>query len=125
MRLFWAVLLLMHTPLWAAGSVPENRDPFAWTGSDSCRSCHQDHYASWHRTYHRTMTQEATSKSVRGAFDGREVTYWGRTVRPVERDGEYFFEYLDQPGGEVTGIAEIKRTVGSHRYQQYLSLIHI
>ena len=121
MRLLWVAVLLIHTPLWAAGGVPENRDPFAWAGSDSCRSCHQDHYASWHRTYHRTMTQEATPKSVRGAFDGREVTYWGRTIRPMERDGEYYFEYLDGPGGEVTGIAEIKRTVGSHRYQQYLA----
>lgn len=112
---------LMAALLGTAPLASATDDASAWAGSDSCRSCHQDHYASWHRTYHRTMTQEATAKSVQGAFDGRELTYWGRTIRPVERDGNYYFEYLTGPGGEVTGIAEIKRTVGSHRYQQYLA----
>ena len=115
-----AAVLLIAACLALPAAATET-DPFGWAGSSSCRSCHQDHYASWHRTYHRTMTQEATRKSVLGAFDGRELTYWGRTIRPVQRDGEYFFEYLDGPGGEVIGVAEIKRTVGSHRYQQYLS----
>lgn len=114
----FVMLLSLCPPLLAQSAGDED---FGWVGSDSCRSCHQDHYASWYRTYHRTMTQEASPKSVLGAFDGREVTYWGRTIRPVQRDGEYFFEYLDGPGGQVTGVAEIKRTVGSHRYQQYLS----
>src|SRR5262249_51257112 len=27
--------------------------------SDTCFKCHEDHYASWQRTYHRTMTREA------------------------------------------------------------------
>ncbi len=113
----WLLLLCAATATGAAcGS-----DAEGWAGSASCRSCHQDHYASWYRTYHRTMTQEATERSVLGAFDGREVTYWGRTIRPVKRDGRFYFEYLDGPGGRVTGVAEVRRTVGSHRYQQYLS----
>src|SRR5271170_2831658 len=28
--------------------------------SDSCRACHPSEYASWHRSYHRTMTQPAS-----------------------------------------------------------------
>lgn len=114
----WVAALLLFLSI---GPAQAERDPFAWAGSDSCRSCHQDHYASWHRTYHRTMTQEASDKSVLGAFDGREVTYWGRTIRPIKRDGKFYFEYLSGPGGEVLGVAHIKRTVGSHRYQQYLA----
>lgn len=114
-------LTLLMLAVLPGGVALAERDSFGWAGSDSCRSCHQDHYASWHRTFHRTMTQEATGSSVLGAFDGREVTYWGRTIRPVERDGQFYFEYLDAPGGDVASVAHITRTVGSHRYQQYLS----
>jgi len=46
-----------------------------WTGSTTCESCHPDHYASWHRTFHRTMTQEATPETVLGAFDGRRLVF--------------------------------------------------
>ena len=36
--------------------------------SGECRSCHADHYASWARTYHSRMTQEARSTNVQGDF---------------------------------------------------------
>lgn len=107
--------------LCAALGLPAAQAVDGYVGSNSCRSCHQDHHASWYRTYHRTMTQEASERSVLGVFDGRELTYWGHTIRPVRRDGEFRFEYLDRPGGRVTGYAVIRRTVGSHRYQQYLA----
>ena len=32
----------------------------ATSSSDACRACHPSEYASWHRSYHRTMTQPAT-----------------------------------------------------------------
>jgi hypothetical protein len=38
----------------------------AFVGSAACRGCHDDHLASWHRTFHRTMTAEANAESVRG-----------------------------------------------------------
>jgi predicted CXXCH cytochrome family protein len=93
-----------------------------WTTSTTCQSCHPDQYASWHRTFHRTMTQEAGPRSVRGRFDGKPVTYWGVTVRPYEDDGRYYFEYLDPASGQRLRTLEILRTVGSRRYQQYLAL---
>jgi hypothetical protein len=93
----------------------------AWATSEACRSCHPDHHASWARTFHRTMTQEATEASVQGAFDGREVTLLGVTARPVRRDGRYLIEYLDPATREVRKTLPILRTVGSRRYQQYLT----
>ena len=90
-----------------------------WVGSTACRSCHQDHHNSWHRTFHRTMTQEASPKSVVGAFDGRIVTFQGISARPVHREDSFFVEYLN-PAGEIFRTLEVLRTVGSHRYQQYL-----
>ena len=69
------------------------------------------------------MTQAATAESVRGRFDGRPVTYWGLTVRPVQRDGGFWFEYYRPGESEPITRVEILRTVGSHRYQQYLARV--
>jgi len=98
--------------------------PFAhreapWAGSASCRSCHPDHHASWQRTFHRTMTQQADRHSVAGAFDGQPVTYQGVTVRPRRQGDDYYFEIDDPQGGNSRLL--IERTVGSRRYQQYLA----
>lgn len=108
------------------GCAPDNtatradNPDFDWAGSGTCYGCHEGRHASWARTYHRTMTQEATDEAVVGAFDGQIVEYGEQRIRPVKRDGEYLFEYLGTDG-RVMGRAEIKRTVGSHRYQQYLA----
>lgn len=102
-------------------AAPFDRHGAGYAGSNTCRSCHQDHYASWHRTHHRTMTQEATAASVQGRFDGQVVEYWGVPVRPVTRDGRYYFDYLSADRNQVLASAEVLRTVGSHRYQQYLT----
>ncbi len=94
-----------------------------WAGSDSCIDCHQDRYDTWYKTYHRTMTQTATAGTVRGKFDGVPVTYWGVTVRPVTRNNQYWFDYYLP--GETQPFAQYRifRTVGSHRYQQYLTQV--
>ena len=93
-------------------------------GSDACARCHPDHHASWHRTYHRRMTQEATPDAVIGAFDA-SLEYFGWTVR-LQRRGDAFFARFESPpiDGE-TRVEEhrIERTVGSHRYQQYLARV--
>ncbi len=67
------------------------------------------------------MTQSATSDSVRGRFDGEVLEAFGGRTRPVQRDGGYSFEYLDPDSGRPLTTLPIARTVGSHRYQQYLT----
>ena len=50
-----------------------------YVSSQTCQACHPSQYASWHRSYHRTMTQIATPESVVARFDsvleerGREI----------------------------------------------------
>src|SRR5690349_14984947 len=56
-----------------------------YVGSARCRGCHDDHVASWHRTFHRTMTAEATAETVRGDFSGTTLTSAGVTAR-MDRD---------------------------------------
>jgi predicted CXXCH cytochrome family protein len=104
-------------------AAPFDRHGVAYAGAATCRSCHEGRHASWHRTFHRTMTQEASPRSVQGRFDGQIVEYWGVPVRPVTRDGRYFFEYLGPDRNTVVATAEVLRTVGSHRYQQYLAQV--
>ena len=42
-----------------------------YVSSHTCRTCHQHNYDTWYDSYHRTMTQGATTKTVFGEFDGR------------------------------------------------------
>ena len=92
-----------------------------YVGAEKCQECHQENYDSWKKTYHRTMTQEATDTSVVGQFDGGDQTYWGFTIRPVKANGKFYFEYYNPKTKQLLNTLEIKRTVGSRRYQQYLA----
>lgn len=92
-----------------------------WVGSEVCKECHTDRHQSWYKTYHRTMTQTASPESVVGQFDGQPVTAWGVTVRPVMRNGDYWFDYYRPGAAQAFSRQRIVRTVGSHRYQQYLT----
>ena len=121
-----AALALLAGAGWTARQSfahPAPRDAFAYAGSTACQSCHADHHASWKRTYHRTMTQEAGPQSVQGAFDGQVVRYWGQPVRPTKHGEDFVFEYLDPTSGAVRKTVPVARTVGSHRYQQYLAAL--
>lgn len=94
-----------------------------FVGSEACVDCHTDRHKSWYDTYHRTMTQDATKATVQGAFDGQSLDYWGLRMRPVQDGQRYFFEYSELDSGEIVDRREIVRTVGSHRYQQYMTYV--
>jgi predicted CXXCH cytochrome family protein len=92
--------------------------PVDYAGSASCQACHPDHSASWRRTFHRTMTQEASPDAVLGDFGGASFTSAGVTSRFL-REGEHFvIETLDGQGRPRRQT--VARTVGSRRVQQYL-----
>ena len=65
----WQARLNRNLESRARLNAPEIGRPGEYAGSDSCRACHPDQYTSWHRSYHRTMTQLATPETVRGKFD--------------------------------------------------------
>ena len=90
-----------------------------FAGSNECRRCHPVHHESWSRTFHRTMTQEATDQSVLAAFDGRAVSYGGIDAHPVRSQGAFEISFR-RAGREVRRV-QVDRTVGSRRYQQYLA----
>src|SRR5262245_36693603 len=55
-------------------TVPQPVGDGGYVSSDSCVACHPSQYASWHRSFHRTMTQTATAATVRAPFAGETLT---------------------------------------------------
>jgi predicted CXXCH cytochrome family protein len=122
-------------------------------GSDACRDCHPQEWTSWHRSWHRTMTQRPSpagdgplaiarlsehaepgegrrgQAGVLAPFAGEQLDYGGfratmdRTEAGVPR---IRVERLDAEG-TGTGVleleAEVALSVGSHRYQQYVAYL--
>jgi predicted CXXCH cytochrome family protein len=105
-----------------------------FTTSETCRSCHPDQYASWHRSFHRTMTQLATPATVTGDFAGVRLESRGR-IYNLERVGEELWVEMVDPAWERELLLDGKNpdrepeaprvrrqvvmTTGSHRMQTY------
>jgi len=118
-----AVAAWMLTGATAKLAEPVDFSSVDYVGSAACRDCHEDRHQSWYGTFHRTMTQEAGPDSVQGRFDGRALEFQGIRVRPLREGENYYFEYTDIDSGRALNRVRIERTVGSNRYQQYLTRI--
>jgi hypothetical protein len=97
-----------------------------YVSSETCRACHPSQYATWHDSYHRSMTQLATPDTVRADFDGVTVAAVknGRPLR-LERRGNEFWAEMDDPDWDGTGGAppritrQVVMITGSHHQQVY------
>lgn len=94
-----------------------------FVSSKTCHACHPDEHETWHRSYHRTMTQVATPETVVGNFDAHEVEYYGVRYR-LEREGADYWIELDDREWKGEGPApRIRRrlviTTGLHHFQFY------
>ena len=104
---------------------PVARPDSGYVSSDTCQSCHPGEYASWHGSFHRTMTQVATEASVRADFDGVEVTNTHGSPMRLERVDDEFWAEFDDPGweGDDAERPRIRRQVvmvtGSHHQNIY------
>src|ERR1700751_3420553 len=80
---------------------PENRPiqskMAGYVSSNACRACHPGNYASWHASFHRTMTQVATPQSLPPDVDGLQLAYNGREYK-AERSVD---EALDERREEI------------------------
>lgn len=96
-----------------------------FAGSDTCRACHPSQYASWHASYHRTMTQVASPSTARPDFDNQTVTaVQGRPMQLRTQDDRLFATFDDPDAGVVDGVRpRIERAVtlitGSHNQQVF------
>jgi hypothetical protein len=97
--------------------------------SATCRACHPQQYESWHRSYHRTMTQVASPESVLGDFSDVVLSDGGLSWRLERRDGEYWIEmpdplwFIDTEPDRAARPPNIRArvvmTTGSHHQQYY------
>ncbi|MEJ2532703.1 MAG: tetratricopeptide repeat protein [Halioglobus sp.] len=91
---------------------------FAFTGSDACKTCHEQEYANWRGSHHDLAMQLPTTETVLGDFDDATFTYNGVTTR-FFREGEKFMVRTDGEDGELRDF-EVAYVFGVYPLQQYL-----
>lgn len=95
-----------------------------YVGSTSCRDCHAGNYASWHASFHRTMTQVASPRATPAAFDDREVVVEGRRYR-LGRTGDELWVEMDairtvpNPDASRRVRYPVALVTGSHHMQVF------
>lgn len=95
--------------------------------STACRSCHPGEYASWHESFHRSMTEVANDATVRAPWEGRLV--WRERSYELFRKGSEYWVSLPDPdvaaptraaqAATVSVERRVVMTTGSHHYQAY------
>src|SRR4029450_5720999 len=63
--------------------------------SDQCKSCHPDQYASWHQSFHRTMTTLARPETMLAHLPSGPLELDGVVYRLEQRGDEYWAELPD------------------------------
>jgi hypothetical protein len=99
---------------------PENRPikstVAGYASSNSCRACHLGNYASWHASFHRTMTQVATAASLPDDMGKLELAFNGREYK-TERRGNNYFVRTRSEGGSYGDAQQVVLVTGSHTLQ--------
>jgi predicted CXXCH cytochrome family protein len=128
---------LLSPPATSPDPSPEpspNSSHFKATSHD-CAQCHHSQYDSWYRTYHRTMTREASPEYVKGDFNNAVLNYHGLPTRMTREGDAYFMETVDpdwaallaRAGGQRDRVPpprfvklKVDRLIGSHWLQECL-----
>lgn len=90
-----------------------------YLGSNACRRCHEDQYASWQKALHLKMTRGAQQSDVLGDFQNAHLEKYGRRVDMFSRDGRRFMTIRRK--GSDPETFEVHYTLGAKRFQGYLS----
>jgi len=83
-----------------------------FVSSQTCRACHPGQYQSWHRSYHRTMTQLATPDTVAASFDGVTVDAAAGGPMTLEQHARELWAEFDDPDAPpppqgLTGVGPV------------------
>ncbi len=65
-----------------------------YLGSAACKDCHQRNHAIWHASFHRTMTQLPSKKTVLGNFENATVQFEAKkfTYRTKQHSNRFWIE---------------------------------
>lgn len=92
-----------------------------YIGSKACQECHKDEYHSWHRTYHRTMTQVATPETVLADFNNVILTNENTRFTLLTKEGALWVR-MEPVQGQGVGYGVETRmglVTGSHHMQVF------
>lgn len=96
--------------------------------SATCRSCHPGEYASWHASFHRSMTEPASAATIRAPWSGARLVWRERTYELLRKGAEFWVSLPDPDAALSTSAARaalpsverrVVMTTGSHHYQAY------
>ena len=88
-----------------------------YVGSKSCRSCHPGEHASWHGSFHRTMTQVMSREALQVQFDRLELDWFDKKVVLEWRDDE-LWTVFERAGGRPGPVdCRVEQITGSHHLQ--------
>lgn len=91
---------------------------YGYVSSKTCRVCHPGEYASWHATYHRTMTQVADSGAIMGDFEDCELHLEHLTFQLGHAGDQYWVDIHDRQEPHRAPVRRrIVLTTGSHHRQ--------
>jgi hypothetical protein len=76
-------------------AAPRESHPGGYVTSDACRACHPGAHATWHDSYHRTMTTIPSPDTVKATEIPVTLQREGTTFRLERRGDEYWVELLD------------------------------
>lgn len=97
----------------------------SYAGSGTCRECHENPYSSWHRSFHRSMTQYPVEGAVQADFNNVVLTNDATRFVLHRKDKEYWVRLEpEKPGtlAEPTPDPEeipIGLVSGSHHMQVF------
>ncbi len=106
-------------------TVPSEGRPGGFVTSNECRECHAAEYKSWHRSYHRTMTQYAVEEAVQADFDNVKLQFNDDLFRLEKRSGQFLANVSDTSvtsSGSVVGeetVVPVRMVTGSHHMQVF------
>lgn len=117
----------------AAELLPAPHRDNGYVGAGACRSCHPEEYASWRRSYHRTMTQAMSDATVLAPWNGVKLEVLGRSIELFRREEQYWARLPDPELGPLAALRgatprgsdaprverRVVMTTGSHHYQVY------
>ena len=97
-----------HPLVKLTAQVPQQVNDEDFISSKTCRSCHPQQHASWHRTYHRTMTQLGLPEAIVPSMDfeqERQLTS-GVVTTTLKRIGDEFWVRTPDPDEEYRLLEE-------------------
>ena len=131
-RILFAAAAMLAASTWlAAGRAPEVAQTAAtatpapsadYLGSAACESCHVEAYTRWKTSLHIQMTRPVAEATILGDFSrDAKLTAHGRSYQFGTRDKQPFVTV--RASGRTAETHQVDYTLGSKRFQGYLSML--